>query len=163
QSRVLEDILVRQGVDYQVIGGPRFYERLEIKDLIAYLQGLDNPADAVSLSRVAHPPRRGGGGTPPARLQTFADGVGGAPLAAARLQTFADGIGGSLWDALGRAEEVGLAAASLRAVQSLRTLLQSLMAAVGEVPVAELVERVLERSGYLEALEAERTIESRGR
>ena len=146
QSRVLEDILVRQGVDYQVIGGPRFYERLEVKDLIAYLQVLDNPADAVSLSRIANRPRRGVGDT-----------------SLARLQTFADGIGGSLWDALGRAEEVGLAPASLRAVQSLRSLLQSLMAVVEDVPVAELVERVLERSGYLEALEAERTIEARGR
>ena len=146
QSRVLEDILVRQGVDYQVIGGPRFYERAEIKDAIAYLQVLDNPTDAVSLSRIANRPRRGVGDT-----------------SLARLQTFADGIGVSLWDALGRAEEVGLAAASLRAVQSLRSLLQSLMSVAQEVPVAELVERVLERSGYLEALEAERTIEARGR
>ena len=146
QSRVLEDILVRQGVDYQVIGGPRFYERAEIKDAIAYLQVLDNPTDAISLSRIANRPRRGVGDT-----------------SLARLQTFADGIGGSLWDALGRAEEVGLAAASLRAVQSLRSLLQSLMSVALEIPVAELVERVLERSGYLEALEAERTIEARGR
>src|SRR3982750_4350248 len=61
QSRVLEDVLVRQGAAYQVIGGPRFYERAEIKDLIAYLQVLDNPADAVSLMRIADPPRPGGG------------------------------------------------------------------------------------------------------
>ena len=51
QSRVLEDVLVRQGVPYQVIGGPRFYERAEIKDAVAYLQVIDNPADAVSLLR----------------------------------------------------------------------------------------------------------------
>ena len=146
QSRVLEDILVRQGVDYQVIGGPRFYERAEIKDAIAYLQVLDNPTDGISLTRIANRPRRGVGDT-----------------SLARLQTFADGIGGSLWDALLRADEAGLAAASLRAVQSLRTLLQSLMSVAQEVGVAELVERVLERSGYLEALEAERTIEARGR
>jgi DNA helicase-2/ATP-dependent DNA helicase PcrA len=81
----------------------------------------------------------------------------------ARLQTFADGIGASLWDAILRADEVGLAPASLRAVQSLRSLLQSLMAVALDMPVAELVERVLEKSGYLEALEAERTIEARGR
>jgi DNA helicase-2/ATP-dependent DNA helicase PcrA len=143
---VLEDILVRQGVDYQVIGGPRFYERAEIKDAVAYLQVLDNPTDAVSLARIANRPRRGVGDT-----------------SLARLQTFADGIGGSLWDAVGRAEEVGLAAASLRAVQALRSLLQSLMSVAQEVPVAELVERVLERSGYMESLEAERTIEARGR
>src|SRR5881398_4168704 len=59
QSRVLEDVLVRQGVAYQVIGGPRFYERAEVKDAIAYLQATDNPYDAVSLARIAtRPPRR---------------------------------------------------------------------------------------------------------
>src|SRR5205085_2035741 len=59
QSRVLEDVLVRQGVGYQVIGGRRFYERAEVKDLIAYLQVIDNPYDAVSLQRIANKPRRG--------------------------------------------------------------------------------------------------------
>src|SRR5262249_62147709 len=63
QSRVLEDVLVRQGVAYQVIGGPRFYERAEIKDLIAYLQVIDNPAAAGSLLRDADKPRPGMGGT----------------------------------------------------------------------------------------------------
>ena len=69
QSRVLEDVFVRQGVNYQVIGGPRFYERAEIKDAIAYLQAIDNPYDGVSLSRIANKPRRGVGDTsldPPA-------------------------------------------------------------------------------------------------
>ncbi|HKN62952.1 MAG TPA: UvrD-helicase domain-containing protein, partial [Gaiellaceae bacterium] len=70
QSRVLEDVLVRQGIAYQVIGGPRFYERAEIKDLVAYLQVLDNPYDAVSLLRIANRPRRGIGDTTLARLQT---------------------------------------------------------------------------------------------
>src|SRR5438445_2320624 len=72
QSRVLEDVLVRQGIAYQVIGAPRFYERAEIKDLIAYLQVLDNPYDAVSLIRIATRPRRGIGDSTLARLQTWA-------------------------------------------------------------------------------------------
>ena len=63
QSRVLEDVLVRQAIQYQVIGGPRFYERAEIKDVIAYLQVIDNPYDAVSLMRIANKPRRGIGDT----------------------------------------------------------------------------------------------------
>ena len=84
QSRVLEDVLVRQGVDYQVIGGPRFYERAEIKDAIAYLQVLDNPSDAVSLLRIANRPRRGIGDTSLARLQTFADAHGDLALGGAR-------------------------------------------------------------------------------
>jgi DNA helicase-2/ATP-dependent DNA helicase PcrA len=146
QSRVLEDVLVRQGVAYQVIGGPRFYERAEIKDVIAYLQVIDNPYDAVSLQRVANRPRRGIGDT-----------------SLARLSTYADGHGISLWEALAQGEEAGVAAAPLRAVQSLRTLLQSLQAGALELDVADLLERVLERSGYLESLEAERTIEAQGR
>ena len=146
QSRVLEDVLVRQGIDYQVIGGPRFYERAEIKDAIAYLQVVDNPYDAVSLTRIANRPRRGLGDTSLARLQGFADG-----------QAI------SLWEAFARAEEAGLAPASLRAAQSFRSLLQSLMAGALDMSVSEVVERMLERSGYLEALEAERTIEARGR
>jgi len=146
QSRVLEDVLVRQGVAYQVIGGPRFYERAEVKDAMAYLQAIDNPTDAVSLMRIANRPRRGIGDT-----------------SISRLVTFADGHGSSLWEALGRADEAGLAAASLRAVKGFHTTMQSLMAQAGELGVAETIERVLERSGYLESLEAERTIEARGR
>jgi len=146
QSRVLEDVLVRQAIAYQVIGGPRFYERAEIKDVIAYLQAIDNPYDAVSLQRVANRPRRG---------------IGDASLA--RLQAHADAFGISLWEAFGQAEEAGIAAAPLRAVQQFHTLLQSLQAGALELDVSELIERVLERSGYVDALEAERTIESQGR
>ena len=146
QSRVLEDVLVRQAIQYQVIGGPKFYERAEIKDVIAYLQVIDNPYDAVSLMRIANRPRRGIGDTSIARLQTYAD---------------AHGI--SLWEATEFPEEAGVGAAPLKAVQAFRTLLQSLMAGAMELTVPELVERVLERSGYTDALEAERTIEAQGR
>jgi DNA helicase-2/ATP-dependent DNA helicase PcrA len=146
QSRVLEDVLVRQGISYQVIGGPRFYERAEIKDAIAYLQAIDNPYDAVSLSRIANRPRRG---------------IGDSSLA--RMQTWADAQGRSLWEAMEFAEEAGVGAAPLRAVSQFHTLMQSLQSGALELPVAELVERTLERSGYIEALEAERTIEAQGR
>jgi DNA helicase-2/ATP-dependent DNA helicase PcrA len=146
QSRVLEDVLVRQGIAYQVIGGPRFYERAEVKDAIAYLQVIDNPSDAVSLMRMANRPRRGIGDSSIARLVTFAD---------------AQGI--SLWEALPRAAEAGVGAAPQKAVKQLHNLLASLMSQAQELSVADLVERVLEQSGYLDALEAERTIEAQGR
>jgi DNA helicase-2/ATP-dependent DNA helicase PcrA len=146
QSRVLEDVLVRQGIAYQVIGGPRFYERAEIKDLIAYLQVIDNPYDAVSFVRIANRPRRG---------------IGDASLA--RLQTYADAQGSSLWEATEFAEEAGVAGKPLRALRGLRTVLESLMAGALELDVPDLIEKVLDRSGYLEAREAERTIEARGR
>ncbi len=146
QSRVLEDVLVRQGIAYQVIGGPRFYERAEIKDLVAYLQVIDNPYDQVSLLRIANRPRRGIGDT---SLQ--------------RLAAYAAGLDATLWEATGRPDEAGLAAASSRAVTSFRNAIESLMATATDSGVGDLVEAVLDRTGYLEALEAERTIEARGR
>jgi DNA helicase-2/ATP-dependent DNA helicase PcrA len=146
QSRVLEDVLVRQGVAYQVIGGPRFYERAEIKDLVAYLQVIDNPFDAVSLLRIANRPRRG---------------IGDSTLA--KLMSFADDAEMSLWEAMARTDAAGVGTAPAKAVASFRTLIQSLMSAAQELGVPELIERVLEQSGTLDALEAERTIEAQGR
>jgi DNA helicase-2/ATP-dependent DNA helicase PcrA len=146
QSRVLEDVLVRQDVPYQVIGGPRFYERAEIRDATAYLSVLANPSDAGSLLRITNRPRRGIGDT---SLQ--------------RLVGHAGATGRTLFQAMADPEAAGLAAASVRAVRSFHALMETLMVSAQELPVDELVERVLEKSGTLEALEAERTIEARGR
>src|SRR6266576_2087184 len=132
QSRVLEDVLVRQGIAYQVIGGPRFYERAEIKDVIAYLQAIDNPYDAVSLQRIANRPRRGIGDTSLARLQAHAD---------------AHGI--SLWEATGQAEEAGIGGAPLKAVQQFHGVMQSLQAGA----LALEAERTIEAQGRLENLQ----------
>jgi DNA helicase-2/ATP-dependent DNA helicase PcrA len=146
QSRVLEDVLVRQGIAYQVIGGPRFYERAEVKDLIAYLQVLDNPFDAVSLLRIANRPRRG---------------IGDSTLA--RLMTWADQREISLWEATAEAENAGVGAAPQKAVRAFRAIVEGLMDEATQLEVPELIEVVLDRSGYLESLEAERTIEAQGR
>src|SRR5881398_2757598 len=143
QSRVLEDVLVRQGIAYQVIGGPRFYERAEIKDLVAYLQVIDNPYDAVSLLRAANRPRRGVGDTSLARLQTWAD----------QREI-------SLWEATAEAQNAGVGAAPQKALKGFRGTIESLMSAAMEFEVPELIEEVLARSGYMESLEAERTIEA---
>jgi DNA helicase II / ATP-dependent DNA helicase PcrA len=146
QSRVLEDVLVRQGVPYQVIGGPRFYERAEIKDAVAYMAVVNNSTDAVSLMRIANRPRRGIGDT---SIQ--------------RLVAHADALGISLWDATADPEAAGVAAASARAIRSFRSMMESLMASAQELEVDEFVRAVLDRSGTIEAYEAERTIEARGR
>jgi DNA helicase II / ATP-dependent DNA helicase PcrA len=146
QSRAVEQVLRMNDVAYQVIGGPRFYERAEIKDATAYLQVIDNPADAVSLTRIANRPRRGIGDTTLGRLQAWAD------LNAA-----------TLFEALGNAEAARITGAALRAVQGFHTLMQSLLAAAQELDVADLLQAVYDRSGMLEALQAERTIEARGR
>ena len=146
QSRVLEDVLVRQGVPYQVIGGPRFYERAEIRDAVAYLAVLNNSDDAVSLMRIANRPRRGIGDT---SIQ--------------RMVVHADALGISLWEATADPETAGVASASARAIRGFRTMMESLMASAQELAVDELVQAVLERSGTIEAYDAERTIEARGR
>jgi DNA helicase-2/ATP-dependent DNA helicase PcrA len=146
QSRVLEDVLVRQGIAYQVIGGPRFYERAEIKDLVAYLQAIDNPYDAVSLLRIANRPRRGIGDT-----------------SLSRLVAHADGLGVTLWEAMADPEAAGLGAAAVKAVSGFRSIMETLMATATDASVPAVLEATLDRTGYLEALEAERTIEARGR
>ena len=146
QSRVLEDVLVRQDVPYQVIGGPRFYERAEIRDATAYLSVLVNPQDATSLLRIANRPRRGIGDT-----------------SIARLVTYAEDTGRTLFQAMADPEAAAVAPASCRAIRGFRSVMESLMALSQELPVDELLERVLEKTGTLEALEAERTIEARGR
>ncbi len=146
QSRVLEQTLRLHQIGYQVIGGPRFYERAEIKDATAYLQVLDNPADAVSLMRIANRPKRGIGDT-----------------TISRLVTYAENHGLTLFDALDRPTEAGLGTAAVKAVTGLKNLLDSLRSATQELEVPELLQAVLERSGTLDAFEAERTIEARGR
>ena len=83
QSRAIEEELVRQGVPYKVVGGARFYERREVKDMLAYLHAIANPDDEVSLKRVLNVPRRGVGDTSLGRLDAWAaakgDGVFGSP------------------------------------------------------------------------------------
>ncbi len=146
QSRVLEQTLRLHQIGYQVIGGPRFYERAEVKDAIAYLQVLDNPADAVSLMRIANRPKRGIGDT-----------------TISRLVLYAESHGLTLFDALDHPAEAGLGTAAVKAVTGVKNLLDSLRSAAQEYQVPELLQEVLARSGTLDAFEAERTIEARGR
>jgi DNA helicase II / ATP-dependent DNA helicase PcrA len=148
QSRVLEDTLVRFEIPYQVIGGTKFYDRAEIKDAIAYLSLIANPADAVSFSRVVNSPRRGIGDQTQARLLSHANTVGE-----------------DVWDVFTAAERVpALGPAALRAVSRFGSIMLGLrQRAAASESVAELLEAVLRDSGYLESLEAERTVEAEGR
>jgi DNA helicase II / ATP-dependent DNA helicase PcrA len=146
-SRVLEDTLVRFELPYQVIGGTKFYERAEIKDAVAYLSLLVNPADQVSFARIVNSPRRGIGNTSQGRLATHANTTGL-----------------TIWEVAGRAEEVpGLGAAAIRAVSRFHETLEGLRVRADESPVAELLEATMRESGYLDALAAERTVEAEGR
>ncbi|HXV06380.1 MAG TPA: UvrD-helicase domain-containing protein [Solirubrobacterales bacterium] len=146
-SRVLEDTLVRFELPYQVIGGTRFYERAEIKDAVAYLSLIANPADQVSFARIVNSPRRGIGGTSQARLATYANTTG-LPI----------------WEVAGMAEEVpGLGAAAIKAVSRFHETMEGLRERAESGSVAQLLEAVLHETGYLEALAAERTVEAEGR
>jgi DNA helicase-2/ATP-dependent DNA helicase PcrA len=147
-SRVLEDTLNRFDVPYQVIGGTKFYERAEIKDAVAYLSLLVNPADLVSFTRIVNSPRRGIGNTTQGRLASHANTTG-LPI----------------WEVVERAEEVpGLSGAAIKAVSRFYETMAGLRERADEAgPVATLLEAVLHESGYLEALAAERTVEAEGR
>ena len=147
QSRVLEEQLVRRNIPYKVVGGTRFYDRREVKDLLAYLRAVANPSDEVSLKRVVNVPKRGVGDTSIARLDGWA---------AANGTTFAE--------ALGSGEAAGVTGRALGGIQELRGLLEELRGLVAEGASPEkLLSEVVDRTGYGHELEAEGTVEAAGR
>jgi DNA helicase-2/ATP-dependent DNA helicase PcrA len=148
QSRVIEDTLVRREIAYQVVGGTKFYDRAEIKDALAYLIVLANPQDAGAFTRIANAPRRGIGATSLSRVLTHAATLGVPVWDAAAQPTQVPGLGSAAQKAIGR---------FMQTMESLRERAEQ------DVPVGDLIEAVLHESGYLESLEAERTIEAQGR
>ncbi|MCP2346100.1 DNA helicase-2/ATP-dependent DNA helicase PcrA [Nonomuraea roseoviolacea subsp. carminata] len=137
-SRVFEEIFIRTGLPYKVVGGVRFYERKEVKDLLAYLRVLANPADVVSLRRILNVPKRGIGDRAEAMIEAFA---------ARERITF--------WEGLRRAGEApGMATRSLNAVRDFVAMLEELIAKAEGVPPSALAEEVLVATGYRAELEA---------
>jgi DNA helicase-2/ATP-dependent DNA helicase PcrA len=145
QSRVVEESLVRSGIPYRVVGGVKFYDRREVKDILAYLRALVNPDDEVSWRRVVNTPKRGVGDTSINRVAAYAQGAG---------LTFRE--------ALREANVAGVTGKALGGIRDLLELMEEfeVVAARG---VGDVVEAVLSRTGYLAELEAERSIEARGR
>ena len=148
QSRVLEDALMRLSVPYRVVGGVRFYERREVKDVLGYLQLIANPDDDVALRRVINTPRRGIGDRSVAALEAHALAAGTSLMEAARDADAVADLG---------ARAVGAVRSFVALLDALRTELEHGMG------IAELVEQVWERTGYLRELQAEGTIEALGR
>ena len=147
QSRAVEEALVRWRVPYTVVGGLRFYDRREIKDVLAYLRLLINPADSVSLLRVLNVPRRGIGKTTIQRL-TDASTQLGVPL----------------WEVVNDPEAARtLAGRSAKGLLQFSELLNELRAVIDTKPPSELVQLVMERSGYVSELIAEGTDEAEER
>jgi DNA helicase II / ATP-dependent DNA helicase PcrA len=138
QSRVFEEVFIRVGLPYKVVGGVRFYERKEIKDALAYLKVLVNPDDEVSLRRILNVPKRGIGDRAEACVEAYAQ----------RERT-------SFWAALSRASEApGVATRSLTCIEGFVAIIEGLreMVAAGE-PADVVLEAALSRSGYLDELE----------
>ncbi len=139
QSRVFEEVFIRVGLPYKVVGGVRFYERREVRDALAYLRMLVNPADQVSLRRILNTPKRGIG-----------------DRAVACVNSYAERERITFWEALERADQApGLATRSLSNIQGFVDMVHELQSMVdaGERPDV-ILESVLARSGYLEGLEA---------
>ncbi|MCM3688951.1 DNA helicase PcrA [Kocuria rosea] len=136
QSRSLEEILMRVGLPYKVVGGTRFYERKEIKDALSYLRAIVNPADDINVRRIVNEPKRGIG-----------DRAEGAAAALAQRERI------SFMDALRRADEApGMATRSLNAVKAFVQLMDDLASVAESSGAATVLEAVLEQSGYLAAL-----------
>ena len=147
QSRAVEEELVRRDIPYKVVGGTRFYDRREVKDMLAYLRVLANPADEVSLKRILNVPKRGVGDTSVARLEKWSSD---------RNEAFAE--------AIPNAEEAGIGGRALSGLRSLEALLTDLRSQLAEgAGPGTLLESVAERSGYIDELISEHSIEAAGR
>jgi DNA helicase-2/ATP-dependent DNA helicase PcrA len=146
QSRVIEEVFVRYGLSYQVVGGLKYYDRREVKDAVAYLRAVVNPDDQVALKRIINVPKRAIGDTSVAHVDRYAEGAGVGFLAALRE---AD-----------RNER--LTARAQRSIAEFVALYDHLRERIEEGPRA-VTQAVLEETGYLDMVRAERTIEAMGR
>jgi len=146
QSRVLEETLMKANVPYRMVGGMRFYERMEIKDLIAYLRLVVNPDDEWSLERVINVPKRG---------------IGEASLE--KLKNYAREREITLFEAVKSPELAGLGGKAARAARQFAELILELGRMSEYLSAAEMIEEVLSRSGYRESLAQQNTLEAEGR
>lgn len=137
QSRVFEEILIKSGIAYNMVGGTKFYERKEIKDVLAYLRLIYNPSDSLSLLRIINVPRRG---------------IGDATIT--RLAEYAAASGQSLFEVVSNASDVpALASRFANKLDELAEVLFDLMGEAADAPVKQLIEDVLQKTGYIAELE----------
>ena len=145
QSRAIEDILRRENITYKIIGGLKFYERKEIKDIIAYLRLIQNGNDNLSLKRIINEPKRGIGKTSLDKVEQLS------------IQT-----GISMYEIIKNAEQYGLNRVYLNSREFVNCI-EELKAKKEELPISELIKQTLKKSGYTKALENEKTIEAENR
>ena len=146
QSRVIEELLMRENIPYKVLSGLRFYDRKEIKDIIAYLRVLYNPDDDVSLARIINEPKRK---------------IGNATLDRAREIALKNDI--SLYDVVSHADDYPEFKTAIKKLLAFSELIVSLRKLVNTIPLSELAERVMNDAGYMPSLVLEDTTESKTR
>ncbi|MCI2255006.1 DNA helicase PcrA [Domibacillus sp. PGB-M46] len=146
QSRLIEETLMKSNIDYTIVGGIKFYDRKEIKDLLAYLRLIANPDDDISLSRVINVPKRGLGSTSLDKIARYAQ---------------ENDI--SMFRALAEVDFIGLSGKAANAAADFRDLIHVYTQQQEYLSVSELVEEVIDRTGYVDMLAAEKTIEAQTR
>ena len=145
QSRAIEEILRREGIPYKIVGGLKFYERKEIKDIISYLRLIYNFSDNISLKRVINEPKRGIG-------KTSIDNI----------QEISEKTGLSMFDIIKHADEYGLNRVKANADEFIQTI-EYLRSKMEELSISELIKETLNKTGYTKALELENTTEAETR
>lgn len=146
QSRVLEETFMKSNIPYTMVGGHKFYDRKEIKDLLSYLRLIANSNDDISLQRIINVPKRGVG-----------------PSSVEKIQAYARQNDLSMFDALAEADFIGLTKKVTKQVIDFYTLISNLIQEQEFLEVSEIVEEVLNKSGYKEMLERDQTLEARSR
>ncbi len=145
QSRAIEEILRREGIPYKIVGGLKFYERKEIKDIISYLRLIYNFSDNISLKRVINEPKRGIG-------KTSIDNI----------QEISEQTGLSMFDIIKHADEYGLNRVKANSIEFIATI-EYLRGKMEELSISELIKETLNKTGYVKALEQENTTEAETR
>ncbi len=145
-SRVIEDMFIREGIPYRIFGGLRFYDRKEIKDIIAYLRVIQNPSDNISLKRIINVPRRG---------------IGSATVETA--ERIANSRGTSIFSIISSAREIPELQRAASRLEAFTGLITGLKLMKEEVSVSELMQAVMEQTGILKELEEENTEEAESR
>lgn len=145
QSRAIEELLRREDIPYRIVGGLKFYERKEIKDIISYLRLIYNLSDNISLRRIINEPKRGIG-------KTSLDNV----------QEIAEKTGKSMFEIIKNAEQYGLNRLKANS-QEFIALIEEMRLKIDEISISELIKETLNKSGYVKALELENTTEAESR
>ncbi|QWF75203.1 DNA helicase PcrA [Bacillus subtilis] len=146
QSRVIEETLLKAGLNYNIVGGTKFYDRKEIKDILAYLRLVSNPDDDISFTRIVNVPKRGVGATSLEKIASYA-AINGL----------------SFFQAIQQVDFIGVSAKAANALDSFRQMIENLTNMQDYLSITELTEEILDKTEYREMLKADKSIEAQSR